>query len=238
MFFQRLCALSPSAISKHIFLQRLFQYRCTGRAYSNGFIDYAIGSFHSTGLNDVVEDYCGTGCFPSNPGWKLKVTDAIVNQERELHAARVSHDPDFLRFNRIHRDCFAPSILWVAAREVPGSLDVFHVAAELTVATLKSGVDLTLCDSCGCFFTDGLLHYVTVCPKYNEERERWWSFMVDNLCVELSAWLHNLEDPDLVDIMLGAPFPIEFADVMSDQEHYLFLYRTTLFLDKLKLDLL
>lgn len=80
-----------------------------------------------------------------------------------------------------------------------------------------------LCEHCGALFRDYLVHYVAVCPKFNEQRDQFWNFVTNNFSVQLSAGLFNLEDDQLVNILLGAPCHI--AELADPDIHTIFHYR-------------
>ena len=162
----------------------------------------------------------------------------IVAHERELYQTRVGGDPDFVRFCQVHNDCFTPSVLLMASREIPGPWNAFHVMVQLAMTAPGSALDLLLCDSCGYFFTDKVEHYAIVCAKYHDDREKLWTFMVNNFSVEMSAWLYSLEDTDLLNAMLGCRPTQELMDTLSPEEYYIFLYRCARFLCKTQSDTL
>ena len=62
------------------------------------------------------------------------IIDKIVHYEYDCFVSRSNSDPDFYCYNQIQDHCFSPSILWEAARSIPGSLPKFSYVARLAVS--------------------------------------------------------------------------------------------------------
>ena len=229
LFLQRLCSLPEHAVSRRVFKYRLNQMP---QPRTGSVVGHMSSLLDRYGLSEVMDCFKEDGLFPSKGGWKATVIDALVTAEREAYNQRVLYDSDFVRFQRVHPDCFAPCVSWAAAKEVPNSLSLFHFVVNLTVKTVAAvddEHDVILCEYCGILFTDSLLHRVTMCSKFNDVREQFWCFITENFPIELPRHLHSLMDEDLVCVLLGAPLVCPELDI-SDNELYIFLYRCAVFL--------
>ena len=226
-FLRLLCVQHDSAISKQVFLRRVSQLMDFPGLF---LVDSKspVADFKTVllryNLFDCLPQFSESGIFPGKTAWKLQCTNAIVESEELAFIERTSEDPDFDRFREVHSDCFSPSISWHTAKLIPHSLRLFrHLICVLTSPDTLVSSSLVLCEHCGALFRDYLVHYVAVCPKFNEQRDQFWNFVTNNFSVQLSAGLFNLEDDQLVNILLGAPCHI--AELADPDIHTIFHYR-------------
>ena len=229
-FWRRLCVLDSDTLCKKVFIHRLSQYISAGRQSSSRLIARCFEVAENLHLMDTLVQYNNTKLIPAKELWKKLVQDAILQHEEEEYHTRVSQDSDFRRFECVHPNCFLPSILWGAAREIPGSLDVFHNSVT-HVVTPPDTQDF-LCEVCGFRSRDKLLHMVVSCPAFARERDRFWDFINNHFPVEFAAYLNNLEDEILVNSLLGAPLNLVDQGLCSNS-YYIFLYRSAVFLGRI-----
>ena len=180
------------------------------------------------GLLDFVKTYKHSGTFPDKATWKKRVVDSLIQHERDLYHQRTSTDSDFSRFSKVHPDCFTPSLAWVAASEIPRSLELFSFLVKLTVE-IPTQYEVTLCESCGLLFNDTLQHRVTSCCRFSSERESFWTFITDNFPIDVHVALHNMEDDELIEAMLGAP-TVFVENTLKDNTYWIFMYRCAVYL--------
>ena len=89
--------------------------------------------------------------------------------------------------------------------------------------------DALLCHFCGKFYTNSLDHFIITCSYTAVERESFWNMVTDEMGVSISAYLHNLEDDEIVPVILGSP-----CEVLEDlYEHTEFLRIAINFINKL-----
>ena len=160
----------------------------------------------------------------------MLITNAIVDFEHAAHIERVVEDIDFARFRVVKPDCFAISISLQVAKEILFSLKYFRFVS-LLLTSGSSTERHTLCEYCGTLFTDYLSHYIMGCTFLVVERDKFWDFIINYFPVQVSAKLHNLEDWDTVNCLLGGPCDIDFE---SYNMYCMFQYRCALFLYSLK----
>ena len=231
-FWRRLCLLNNNTLCKKVFCQRLSQYIFAGRQKSSGIIGRFFDIADSLQLVDTLVEYFESEAIPAKDSWSKRVTEALLQREKVAYNTRVIADPDFSRFARVHPDCFVPSILWVAAQQIPNSLGVFYNSVTL-LTTPSENVDF-LCDGCGQLSEDKLEHRVVSCPVHTMHREAFWDFINNHCPIELAAHLNNLEDMVFVDTLLGAPLGVPQEDLyLCDKAYVIFLYRGAIFLNSI-----
>lgn len=93
--------------------------------------------------------------------------------------------------------------------------------------------ELILCEYCGTLSDDCVTHAVTVCRAFDCERELFWNFIIDKFPIEVSSYLHNLPDDQVVETLLGAPLQ-DVEPPLSEQMYHMFLYRYAVFLYKIR----
>ena len=71
---------------------------------------------------------------PDKTAWDELITYHITEPEYEEHAACSAHADDFLIYNKIQDHCFRPSLLWEAAKVIPGFLPKFNFVAKMVVS--------------------------------------------------------------------------------------------------------
>jgi hypothetical protein len=225
-------------VSKQIFLRRLAQLVYHPAIFKKGANSCVADLEHvllKYNLFDFLTDFMREGSFPAKGIWKTLTTNAIVDNELAAYNERVLVDSDFTRYRAVKPDCFATSISWQVAKEIPSSLKYFR----LVITLLTSGGSTEgyiLCEYCGVLFSDYLLHYIMTCPKCMVQRDKFWDFITNNFPPQVSAGLFNMDDGDLVNILLGGPCNVTLnVDVLSDFNMYcIFHYRCALFLFSLK----
>ena len=173
------------------------------------------------------------GNIPDKCTWEDLVTSNILAYELSNYEDRTSADPDYCFFKSIHPSPFSPSPMWLAAKCVPGSLPMLSYVAKLAVCIDQVNCTQTLlCEFCGLFYKNPIIHVLTSCYYYSNERDRLWDFISNYCSVHLEAYLVNLSDEELVSVMLGCPFPDEI--VTSDIMHYILLYRFSVYIHSIK----
>ena len=90
------------------------------------------------------------GNIPDKTAWDELITYHITESEYEEHAVRSAHSDDFLIYNKIQDHCFRPSLLWEAAKVIPGSLPIFNFVAKMVVSIdHPTSAHPLLCQLCG-----------------------------------------------------------------------------------------
>lgn len=234
LFFHRLNSLPEGAMSRRVFIFRLNQ-TLHGRIRPGSVVHNMCNLLHQYGLSHIVDQWNNDRTLPSKAAWKNMVINSVVDSERNAYHQRVMNDPDFRCFVKVHPDCFCPSAAWMAAKEIPNSLDLFRFVVELTVRPMPPDDSCqNLCELCGMFFFHSTMeHRVCICSRFNEVREQFWNFITDNFPIELQRYLNLLSDDELVTTLLGAPVNCDELQ-MIDAMNYVFLYRCAVFLYQIR----
>ena len=201
-FMRRLLALPNECVSKQIFLRRWFQCKLENDHTGNFCCDL-FSILQKYNLNEYVESYMFGECYPPQKKiWKTIYKHAINNFELNSFEARTeSHDLDI--FKSIHCDISDFNYLWYMSKQFPHLSDkCFLIAAYL----VEPANDMELlCEFCGRFYSDKVLHSVTICDLYIMLRDSFWAEIINSFPCAFSAHIYNLEDLELLKCMLGAP---------------------------------
>ena len=177
--------------------------------------------------------------------WDELITYHITESEYEEHAARTAHSDDFLIYdkiqdhfliyNKIQDHCFRPSLLWEAAKVIPGSLPKFNFVAKMVVSIdhLTSAHPL-LCQLCGFLYTNPIIHALSSCSILLSERDHLWEFICNYCSLHLQAYLNSLDDEGFTVVLLGGGGGGSIPDAVlpSPEIHYWLLYRFSIFVNK------
>ena len=74
---------------------------------------------------------------PDKSVWDATIIEKIVHYEYDCFVSHSNSDPDFYYYNQIQDHCFSPSVLWEAARNIPGSLPKFSYVALLSCCIFR-----------------------------------------------------------------------------------------------------
>lgn len=102
LFFQKLCCMDHTFLSKKIFLTRLFSYLVNFKRKHFGFIPDIVNILTKYELLDYLIDYISDGLFPNKPTWKIIVNCAIDKEQTQGWRQRIESDSDFSRFRQLH----------------------------------------------------------------------------------------------------------------------------------------
>ena len=232
-FFRQLLALPAGFVVKQILIIRFTQHLFQPVAKSRGFMPDIFSLAQLYNLPQLISSDVLHGNIPDKCTWEDLVTSNILAYELSNYEDRTSADPDYCFFKSIHPSPFSPSPMWLAAKCVPGSLPMLSYVAKLAVCIDQVNCTQTLlCEFCGLFYKNPIIHVLTSCYYYSNERDRLWDFISNYCSVHLEAYLVNLSDEELVSVMLGCPFPDEI--VTSDIMHYILLYRFSVYIHSIK----
>jgi hypothetical protein len=202
-FWHRISQLKSTAVSQRILLQRLFQAKLLPEI-THGFAEEIIEICNSYKLEWFCENYINNGQMPDKIPFKNIVKISILEEENERYQRETENDEDFIRFHKVHPNIARPSPLWQISKAHPYMLDRCYNAARI-IAYPNVSADPILCEFCGQFFKDSVMHYVVNCGHTYNEREQFWDIVLNELGVVPAANLNTLEDDELVTVILGGP---------------------------------
>ena len=210
LFLGRIVWLPDRAMPKKIFKQRVLQF-LVYKGLDNdddtqmGFIPDIVKILQKYQLDDHWEKYIKTGFteFPIYSSWKILIKKAVQTSEQREWLNRTENDEDFSLFKQVHSNTGQPSQIWKYAQRFPEQLDTCRSVAKFITKTPTSFINIQLCCYCGKFYSDIYLHLAMECSKCFDEREKLWNDIINNLSVEFSVYLNNIEDDQLFCLMLG-----------------------------------
>jgi hypothetical protein len=168
-------------------------------------------------LEKYLENYVTTALLPSKSQWKSIVEIAVKEiEERDLNVTL--QDPRLNRFSNIYGTSLHVHPIWRLESVAKCDRRSLRDFAKLN-GVLNDCLDIRDCVYCKTRITDYLDHYIHECKKYEHTREHFWSIVVNEFSVRFSAYLFNLMDSQITEIMLG-----KLPDVMmADDEQAAFL---------------
>ena len=122
----------------------------------------------------------------------------------QLYKEDTKDDPDFTRFYRVHPDVTQTSPIWIVARQKPCMVDKCYDVAKLIAYPSVTDVPV-LCEYCGQFYSDTIIHFTTNCSYCTIDQNTFWDIISNDFSVSISAGLYNLDDQAFVDVILGGP---------------------------------
>jgi hypothetical protein len=229
-FFRRLCLLPDCFIVKQLFVVRLAQHMFDTSVTRKGFLADIMEIRERFGLCDIISPGVLTGTISDKITWEDTILNNIVDLEYNHYLQRTQNDPDFAYFNQIQSHCFSHSILWDAAKEIPGSLPKFSYVAKLIVWLDSVEFNSSkVCSFCGRNFYNPIIHMLTSCKSTYTARNQLMNFISNHCSVHLEAYLVSLGEHDFACAMLGSPIP---EDILHSVDiHYILLYRFAVYIN-------
>ena len=227
-FFRRLCLMSGNLIAKQIFTFRLSQHVLSPNSAHRGLIPDILTICNKYDLSNLFPMSVISSHIPDKSVWDATIIEKIVHYEYDCFVSRSNSDPDFYYYNQIQDHCFSPSILWEAARNIPGSLPKFSYVARLAVSLDSVQSDsLNSCTLCTGAFYNPIIH-VLCCKSSINARNCLMNFISNNCSVHLEAYLVGLSGEQFVCTMFGAPIPDDI--IISTDIHYVLLYGFSIYI--------
>ena len=137
-------------------------------------------------------------------------------------------DPELAKFRVVHPDIHMPSPVWLVSKDAPYLNEQCFNTAKL-IAYQTAEEETLLCEFCGRIFNDYVLHYALQCPHTELQRNAFWDKICNYFDVELSAYLYNLDDTDLANVILGGPCSM----IQNKKTHLEFMKYAIIFLSKI-----
>lgn len=199
LFFGRPCRMSYQTLPKQIFLVRLFSYfEGLGKSQC-GFIPDVINLMNTYDLLTYLYQWVESGSFPSKLSWKNIVKSTTIRVHKDLRQYRMSNDIDFSRFLAVFSE-HDPSNFWRAPKNCY-EIRLWKLICKLV--TDRPQRSLNVCHLCGAPFFNLAAHVACSCAITLGTRNNWWTDIINNFTIHLSAELCALPDDDLLLILLG-----------------------------------
>ena len=207
MFFHKILSLPERALTKQIFLRRLFlhQHRtmssCTVKHL--GFIPDLKRILLKYKLNEYLENVIMGLQLPSKYCWKRIIGKSIRNYEMNQLNMLYAVDSDFSRYRKIHT---TQNIyhLWKLPTTVAELRLIQFIVKCITLIPQNLG---QVCSYCNYTFKDVFLHIVTSCKVTLEMRNTFLEYIVDNFTPQFSIYVTDLEHEELLCFLLGRKSP-------------------------------
>ena len=176
-----------------------------------------------------VDSFVRTSKFPSTSQWKRIVKCSTLHQEEVCFHERLDSDSDFQYFKIIHNKT-EPLSAWTIAFKHGHLTTQCKFEISLCALVKPSGENVrTLCQKCGFFYDDPIIHIVSTCSSINSTRDAFWCDIINIGPIDFSATLHSLDDTNLALILLSCDSERVFKLSPNDAEtfsitciHYLY----------------
>jgi exonuclease III len=204
MFLQKLIATDCTYLVKQIFLSRL--YESINNVTMKGFIPDVIQTLDTLSLKNHLLCYMRGGRFPVKHEWKQICRQGI--RDMDYASSRNSLRANDVRYARqMDRDSHMKPHpfynIMKRSQNIKANRSLLWMIR--TVALPDSTYHGTVCNLCNKDYTDIVEHIITDCPLLYEERNILWSFIVDEMDVELSVMLTRLSNRRFTDTLCGRP---------------------------------
>ena len=214
-FLARLIWLAENKLTSEIFKARILQYIVydsmeVRQSRQLGFVSDVVKLLFKYDLQSYWQKYVGSAFqdFPTQYQWKSVVKKAVLDYEQKEWDQRTSRDPEFSVFRCIHNKINNPWCLWDFSLNNPGLKSKVKKMAKFVARTPKAYVDAQLCIYCGLFYKDIYTHLACECLKCMDERDTYWSKIMDLIHPQISVYVYNVMDVEWYCLMLGAPLRI------------------------------
>ena len=208
-------------------MQRLFQARLMP-GFTQSLSSEIIKLCDQYKLDNFLDYYLDHGVMPDKMPWKNIVKNAITVSENSKFEEDTHTDPEIAKFRHVHPDIHMPSPMWLVAKEVPYLTDHCFKTAKL-IAYQTAEEETLLCEFYGRIFNDYVLHYALQCPHTELQRNAFWDKICNHFDVEISAYLHNLDDANMVYVLMGGPCSV----IQHKNTHFEFMKYAITFLSKI-----
>ena len=175
-FMRRLLALPGHAVSKQVFLQRMFQSRlcnAMGSSKITGFANEANNILIKYDLDTFFDLYTEYGEFCNKQVWKNICKKSVANIEQVSYNRRTENDNNFKEFRHIQPDITKPNKIWAIASKYPYMTERCYVVAKAICRDTPE--DEHLCEFCGRLDRDIIMHACSVCDKALSVRDNFWA---------------------------------------------------------------
>ena len=197
-FVGKLVQMSPKNITKHIFLNEMYNFMLTDRREHN--ITSDLGRvIHKYNMSPYLFTYLSGGEFPTKRAWKALVKEHIHNVEYDKWTTMLIHKNVF-RYRRVQPK-LEPNRLYNVVRENPNLKSTIMLLIKML--TIIDNDEDMICTSCGKTLTDSVEHVMMRCEGLLAERNTMWDKLLDAVDVHAEANLLNKCDMNILDILLG-----------------------------------
>ena len=209
-FFGRVCRMDNCLLPKQILLLRLLEFKNKCVQKQCGFVPDLMKIINEYNLSDFVNNFLTTGLFPSKTVWNCCITNAIKNTEERRWRHRMSNDSDFNFFSLIHKN-IAPHKAWTVARSFPKLRTAAKYVIDLC-AIVRTEENALLCDKCGMFFTNIIVHILCSCDRVLSLREQLWERVIAIDPIEFSVYLDSLSQDTFAAVILSCDAEYELEE--------------------------
>ena len=210
LFIGNLCRLDERLLPRKILLTRLIMFFTNG-VNQIGLIPDIVRVFNKYGLIEHLLNFVENGHFSQKMAWKRIVKDSVLLYEENAWLQRMSNEPDFVRFLKIHNSLKTFDLMKLSIK-YPGIKDELHFVLQLIV-TLRVMNETELCHKCGQFYTDTAVHISLTCTYTSNLRDELWCFIINNISdIMFSVFLHGLSDWELFHVLVGGHIDYDLLD--------------------------
>ncbi len=144
-----------------------------------GLIPDYVRIFNKYGLLEYLTDFADSGNFLTKGAWTKLVRFKVHDQEEHLWSTRMSNDPDFTRFRKIHPRLEAYKLFRTVIERPEIKREVLFISG--LVVKLRHKSDTELCHICGHMYADPAVHITLSCIRTIDIRDSFWCFIVNHI---------------------------------------------------------
>ena len=222
-FLHKLQSLSPSCLSKQLFLFRVAQHECLSITTNvmKGYVPEIKELLDKYGLGHHWDQLLCYLVFPDKKPWKNIITESVQAHEIIVNRNELALKSGTNTFLSVCKQLVPYKLYYVAKRHPLEAKNILHLAKLLSVPdndTLK-------CDLCLQIISGIFVHIVCDCICLNEKREEMWTLICDVLGVRIATALNNVSDDEFVQIIFGKDVDIFKSDDVDNEmfDHFIII---------------
>ena len=198
MFVCKLVHLNSSTVTKHIFLNQVYNQILKDTAYPSITNDL-VSVIKRYNLVNYLYTYLAGSNFPDKVIWKSIVKENIYINELSKWKHGLLKKGCF-RFINVQNDLKENIIYTIIKSNLNVKSDLMLLMKMLTV---PENYEQSQCDLCQALVNDPVEHTFLQCQSLISERSGMWDLILNNLDIQLEAVLFSMSDENMVEILLG-----------------------------------
>lgn len=194
---------------RKLFVRRLIKWKWRKNRVT-GFITDVNKVMEDLDLTGYITDFIKNECFPSKERWKSIVRTAIGKEEQLVWVNKINQKTG-LEFYLIAHPSLHITKWYEVWKHSPTDskriIDVIRlICGSLKINNNRLGNPGTLagvCSACKLNYTNPIHHAILFCRRTEYAKEKWWSWITDNLHFSLCQIINSLDDISLISTLLG-----------------------------------
>ena len=200
-FFSQLCRLPCKYIAKQIFVNRLLRY-VNNDKQTQGFIPDIYRIIVKYNLQNVLQTYMHTSCFPTKYEWKRILKHKIYEYDFNLYNEQLSTIIEGGQSSYMFY-MLKPCAIWQLCIRHP-NMKLKCKTAMIALSKLFSFCQISTCKKCKTLTENIVEHTINVCSTNNDIRNNLWTAIYESVGYAgfLKFMLKSQKD-QIVDIISG-----------------------------------